>query len=169
METKSSQAVKARFLIAVVATLGIAVSAVSTKMALAQATTQYNFLVGVTNRTTTPAQGENHPEGQIEIQCGLEWRVISKNPRNQYSECYPSTATDPFDLTYKARLADDASGNPVYHSGTVTIGCTRGSDDPENVPNATSATVVLTGSGTGITASNVICTYPRSQQPGNGD
>ena len=169
METKAGQAVKARFLIAVAATLAIAVSEISTEMALAQGTTQYNFLVGVTNRTTTPAQGDNHPEGQIEIQCGLEWRVISKNPRNQYSECYPSTATDPFDLTYKARLADDASGNPVYHSGTVAISCTRGSDDPA-VPNATSATVVLTGSGTGITASNVICTYPRSQQqPGNGD
>ena len=151
--------IKTRLGIVAVAALVIATGAIATQIALAQ---QPGFLVGVTNNTTTPAQGEDHPEGQIEAECGLAaWRKIAKSWHTQFVDCYPSTATDSFDLTYKARLADDADGNAVYHSGTVTISCTRGSDDPA-APNATSAEFTLTGSGTGITASNVTCNYPQS-------
>ena len=161
--------IKTRLGVAAVAALVIATGAIATKLALAQTAQEYHFLVGVTNSTTTPEVAGSTatpgaPAGQIETECGRGvWRTLAKSLRNQYFSCHPSTATGSFDLNYKARLANDADGNAVYHTGTVTIDCTRGSDDPA-VPNATAATVVLTGSGTGIAVSNMICQQPQSQQ-----
>ena len=164
---KNAKHIKTRLGVVAGAALVIATGAIVTQIALAQP--EHSFLVGVINNTTTPTQGADHPDGQIEIECGLEaWRKIANSWHTQFIECFPSTATDPFDFTYKARLADDAEGNAVYHSGTVTISCTRGSDDPA-APNAISAEFTLTGSGTGITASNVICNYGQQSNESNDD
>ena len=143
------------------------VAAVAVALAVAFATSgqqgQQTFAVGVTNSTTTPAQGAGHPQGHLQAECGMGvWRSVPASANQQRFDCYPGGNGAAFALTYKARLADDADGNAVYHSGTVTIDCSQssssqGSDQP--APPATSAAFTLTGSGTGITASNVICNY----------
>ena len=157
-----------------VAALVIATGVIATKLALAQGAPVNLFTVGVYNSTTTPEvalsnAGPRTPAGQLEVECGtVVWRTLPWSKAIQYFSCYPSTATGSFNLTYKARLANDADGNAVYHSGTVAISCTRGSDDPA-VPNDIGANVRFTGGGTGITASNVICEQPQSQQQPSGD
>ena len=168
----------------------VVVAAVAVALALAFATSgqqgQQTFAVGVTNNTTTPAQGAGHPQGHLQAECGMGvWRSVPASANQQRFDCYPGgndllldssgntraarTGTA-FDLTYKARLADDADGNAVYHSGTVAIDCSQGSSaqgSDQPAPVATSATFTLTGSGTGITASNVICNYATaSHDPG---
>ena len=153
----------------------VVVAAVAVALALAFATSgqqgQQTFGVVVTNSTTTPAQGAGHPQGHLQAECGMGvWRSVPASANQQRFDCYPGGTSAAFDVTYKARLADDADGNAVYHSGTVAIDCSQssssqGSDQP--APVATSATFTLTGSGTGITASNVICNYATaSSDPG---
>ena len=140
--------------------LAVATSAISQ-------TRDYSFVVGVTNNTTTPTvqlgEGAIVPEGHLQVNCGgATWRQVPKATGGWFAltfECYPSSGTGPFTLTYKARLANDGNGNAVYHEGTVTINCRRvaqGSD-----PAATSGTFTLTGSGTSIVASAVNCSYPQ--------
>ena len=152
----------------------VVVAAVAVALALAFATSgqqgQQTFGVGVTNSTTTPAQGTGHPQGHLQAECGMGvWHSVPASANQQRFDCYPGGNGAAFDLTYKARLADDADGSAVYHSGTVTIDCSQssgsqGSDQP--APPATSATFTLTGSGTGITASNVICNYATASRDG---
>ena len=168
----------------------VVVAAVAVALALAFATSgqqgPQTFAVGVTNSTTTPAQGADHPQGHLQVECGMGvWRSVPASANQQRFDCYPggndvllrsggnlraTTRTGTaFDVTYKARLADDADGNAVYHSGTVTVDCSQssssqGSDQP--TPVATSAVFTLTGSGTGITASNVICNYATASRDG---
>ena len=140
----------------------VVVAAVAVALAFATSGQQgqQTFVVGVTNSTTTPAQGPEHPQGHLQTECGLGiWRSVPASGSIQRFACYPSGRDgDAFDVTYKARLADDADGNEVYHSGAVTIDCSN-SDQQVSAP-ATSATFTLTGSGTGITASSVVCNYP---------
>ena len=157
---------KTRLVAVAVAALLIVTGAIGAQLTLAQNAPQYHFSVGVINNTTTPAQGDSHPEGQIETECdGFgNWRTLAKSWHTQVFDCYPSTESDPFDVQYKARLADDANGNPVYHTATVTISCPRSMELPLPPNTASSASFSLTGSGTGITASNVTCHYPQSQQ-----
>ena len=152
----------------------VVVVAVAVALAVAFATSgqqgRQTFGVGVTNSTTTPAQGAGHPQGHLQAECGMGvWRSVPASANQQRFDCYPGGNGAAFDVTYKARLADDADGNAVYHSGTVTIDCSRssssqGSDQP--APPATSAAFTLTGSGTGITASNVICNYATPSRDG---
>ena len=165
--------IEPRLAAVVVATLVIATGAIATKLAVAQDLSENLFTVGVKNTTTTPEVADSTvrpgaPAGELEVNCGMGvWRKLPRARIMQYFSCYPSAATGSFDMTYRARLPDDADGNAVYHSGTVAISCTRGSDDPA-VPNDSGANVSFTGSGTGITASNVICEQPQSQQePGD--
>lgn len=130
------------------------------------------FVVGVNNNTATPAVGDV-AEGHLSVECGGgHWRELATEEtwRYVFFDCYPTTMTGPFTMTYKARLADDAGGNPVYHTGTVTINCARGltSVQPGMAPlpgqalNASSGSLEFTGSGTGITASSVTCNHPRT-------
>ena len=159
---------KMRLGVVAVAALVVATGAIATKLALAQDVSDYLFTVGVSNTTTTPGVADSTarpgaPEGELQVNCGMGvWRKLPRARIVQYFSCYPTAATGSFDLTYRARLADDADGNAVYHSGTVAISCTRGSDDPA-VPNDDSGKVDFTGSGTGVTASNVICQQPQQQ------
>ena len=152
---------KMRLVVVAIVALVVATGAIATGPTVPD----YHFPVGVTNTTTTPEVPVSTahpftPAGELQVECGMEtWRTLAKGLHNQYFDCYPSTASGPFDLNYKARLADDADGNPVYHTGTVTISCTRGSDDPA-VPNHDTASIDITGSGTGITASNLVCEFP---------
>ena len=142
---------------------------------------QQTFVVGVTNNTTTPEQGvaagegglaHAHvgeayvPQGHLQIECGSgSWRSVPASGNAQRVNCYPSGgAGDAFDVTYKARLANDADGNAVYHSGTVTIDCSNSGQQAS--ASATSADLTLTGSGTSIAASNVICNYPTTEKWG---
>ena len=157
--------IKTRLVVVAVAALAIATGAIATGPSVPA----HHFPVGVNNNTTTPEVPVSPTHaftraGNLQVECGGPWRTVEKGESWYYAffDCYPSTASDPFAVTYKARLADDANGNPVYHTGTVTISCTRGSDDPA-APNATSAEFSLTGSGTGITASNVICNRGQTQ------
>ena len=160
--------IKTRWAVVAVAALAIATGAIATGPSVPA----HHFPVGVNNQTTTPEVPVSPTTpftraGEVQVECGHgSWRTVEKGASWYYAffDCYPSTASDPFAVTYKARLADDANGNPVYHTGTVTISCTRGSDDPA-APNATSAEFSLTGSGTGITVSNVICNGAQNQQP----
>ena len=136
--------------------------AVATVAILAVATSgqqgQQTIEVRVTNNTTTPAQGADHPQGHLQTECGMGvWNSVPASSSDvQRFNCYPGN------LTYKARLADAANGDAVYHSGTVAINCSQSSSSQSSgqpAPVATSATFTLTGSGTGITASNVSCGY----------
>ena len=136
------------------AVVAVAVLAVATSGQQGQQTIE----VGVTNNTTTPAQGADHPQGHLQAECGMSvWNSVPASSSDvQRFNCYPGN------LTYKARLADDANGDAVYHSGTVAINCSQSSSSQgsgQPAPVATSATFTLTGSGTGITASNVTCNY----------
>ena len=162
--------IKTRLGVVAVAALVIATGALGTKLTLAQNATQFHFQVGVSNNTTTPAQGEGYPAGQVETECGgWAWRKIAKSSQVQYFDCYPSTATGSFDLTYKARLADDADGNAVYHTGTVTIDCPRSMDIPPPPSTAIGANVALNGSGVSITSSAATCEYSQQQQQPGSD
>ncbi len=161
--------IKTRLCAVAVAALVIATGALGTKLTLAQSPPQFHFQTGVINNTTTPAQGTGYPEGQVETECGgYAWRKIAKSWHVQYFHCYPSTATGSFDLTYKARLADDANGNAVYHTGTVTIDCPRSMEIPPPPGTAIGANVTLNGSGTSITASAATCEYPPQADDGSG-
>ena len=151
----------------------IAAAAVALMLAVAtsaQPPGHTTFVVGVNNNTTTPAAG-NVAEGHLSVNCGgPTWRELATEEawRYVFFDCYPTTMTGPFTMTYKARLADDAGGNPVYHTGTVTIDCPRGQTAPQpgqaNLPmlNASSGSLEFTGSGTGITAGSVTCNFPRA-------
>ena len=130
------------------------------------------FVVGVNNNTTTPAVGDVD-EGHLSVNCGgVTWRELATEEawRYVFFDCYPTSTTGPFTMTYKARLANDAGGNPVYHTGTVTIDCPRGLTRPQpgtaplpGTPlNASSGSLEFTGSGASITASSVTCNFPRT-------
>ena len=140
----------------------VAAAAAGLAIAASGQSTDRPFTVEVINNTATPAQGDDHPQGHLQIECGLDvWRSITKSSNKHSIDCYPSWNADPFDLTYKARLANDANGNPVYHTGTVTFNCYRtAASTLAASPPATHAEVTLMGSGTAITASNTACHYP---------
>ena len=158
----------------------VVVAAAAVALTLAFAISgQQTFVVGVTNNTTTPAQGiaagedglaHVHvgaayvPQGHLQVECGSgSWRSVPASGNAQRVNCYPSGGGgDAFDVTFKARLANGADGNAVYHSGTVTIDCS--SSNKQASVAATSADFTLTGSGTSITASNVICHYPTAKR-----
>ena len=102
----------------------VVVVAVAVALAVAFATSgqqgQQTFAVGVTNSTTTPAQGAGHPQAE----CGMGvWRSVPASANQQRFDCYPSGTSAAFDLTYKDRLADDADGNAVYHRRAPAAGC----------------------------------------------
>lgn len=122
------------------------------------------FVVGITNTTTTPAVGTTL-QGHIKADCGgPRTRDVPSNGLVTMFDCYPGTAGAAFDLTYRARLPNDANGNEVWHSGTINIYCAPGAQVAQ-AGDATSAEFTLTGSGTGITASSLQCNYPRPPDP----
>ena len=124
------------------------------------------FVVGITNTTTTPAVGTT-AQGYIKAECGgPRARDVPNNGLVTMFDCYPSATGAAFDMTYSARLPNDANGNEVWHSGTISIYCAPGHQVAQ-AGDATSAEFTLTGSGTGITASSLHCNYPRPPDPGD--
>ena len=103
----------------------VVVVAVAVALAIAVATsgqsTSQAFPVDVINTSSTPRLGEDVPFGHVQIQCGSGWNSMPFSHNKQRVDCYPSWDSDPFDVTFKVRLANDADGNAVYHSLTTTF------------------------------------------------
>ena len=151
--------------VAVVAALAVAVAVAIVATATGQTPIPHTFVVGVRNNTDTPRVITSDgaiPQGMVQTECGLShWRKLRPEASwfFHFFDCYPSSATGSFDLTYRVRLEDDPHGGARWHTGSVTIDCPRGSAN--SADDATSAQLTLTGSGASVTANTPLCNYPR--------
>ena len=131
----------ARFGKAVVAAALAATSGATFAQGAADAATatSQDVALSITNHTTTPARGPNHPEGFLRVRCNTGTISEVEKGGTPTIDC-PEALDGSVSFWYEARLEDATDGTRRFHTATVSIDCSR------------QAKVRLTGAGTSILA-----------------